>query len=345
MNTPAVLLVIHQKSGTGHDAAQVAALQHTLLTHWDGARSLVVARNHAEVASTVTQFLRLHPGRVLVVAGGGSGTLRNVVNAVVEDGSPLDGTGRVSISALRMGSGNLAARWFDVPKDSNQALCSILANAAAHTWRPCKILRLSSEDGAGNPWTQHATGMVGCGILGRVPSDVKSIKRNLPWMHQAAAAMAGLENVNRAEYAGAFVARTLRSFVRPRRLERVRVVQRGEARSFRLVAGAAMTGPVPGMELPNSPSVDSAEAGIHFLPLGHGSAPGALAGALDASTMEHLEQLRLTPGFGVDVELLDRNHAEVFADEDPFTAHRHFLVELAGFLPFVPGNTPSMEAA
>jgi hypothetical protein len=123
----------------------------------------------------------------------------------------------------------------------------------------------------------------------------------------------------------------------------VRVVQQGKARALRLVAGAAMNGPIPGMALPHVPAADSPDAAFHLLDCSPGFAARALGGAWDPSAMEGLERLTVTTETPVTVELLDRPRAWLFADEDPFLAHRRWLVELAGVLPFVPGNSRFTE--
>ncbi len=127
-----VLLVVNRASATGHGKATVDRLRATLdeaLGHKVEIRVEVVD-DHSQAKEQTKTFLATSDAPALVIAGGGSGTLRAVIEGVCAGSEPghLPGRERVRIAALRMGSGNPVARQFGVPHVPEAALKGILAN-------------------------------------------------------------------------------------------------------------------------------------------------------------------------------------------------------------------------
>ena len=124
-----VLLVINRSSATGHGNTTVDRLRSTLdeaLNH-ETEIQVEVVDDHPQAREQTEAFLAISDAPALVIAGGGSGTLRAVIEGVCggSESDHLPGRERVRIAALRMGSGNPVARQFGVTGVPEEALKGI----------------------------------------------------------------------------------------------------------------------------------------------------------------------------------------------------------------------------
>src|SRR5262245_21430295 len=108
------LLIINRTAGVGQDEAIVAQLASLFRRELVELRDVQVepVSNHADARTCAARFSTASEAPALIVAGGGGGTLRAVIEGIHDSGN----TG-VRVGALRMGSGNLLARQFGVPRD------------------------------------------------------------------------------------------------------------------------------------------------------------------------------------------------------------------------------------
>ncbi|HSE24380.1 MAG TPA: diacylglycerol kinase family protein, partial [Pyrinomonadaceae bacterium] len=129
------LLIINQTSGTGHKesiAEELSSLFKQGLNEVTDVRVELVS-DHATARRYTAEFITETDTPAVVVAGGGGGTLRAVVEGVCDaSGSAgLPGPERVRVGALRMGSGNVLAKQFGVPSDPEAGLRGLQASLKA----------------------------------------------------------------------------------------------------------------------------------------------------------------------------------------------------------------------
>ena len=140
------LLVVNRSAATGYSQADALQLKSALaaqLSRTTDLRLEIVA-DHPAVASGTRRFLEAEDAPALIIAGGGGGTLRAVIEGICEGCVPgkLPISEQVQIALLRMGSGNDLAKQFGVPRDWNEALRGILANLNSGRTAPCCVMRV-----------------------------------------------------------------------------------------------------------------------------------------------------------------------------------------------------------
>src|SRR5438552_8750698 len=137
------LLVVNRSAATGHSHAEAVRLKTTMVAQLGrtGDVRIEAVADHSEAASATRRFLDEQDTPVLVIAGGGGGTLRAVIEGICEGSLPgrLPRSEQVQVAALRMGSGNLLAKQFGVPADSEEALKGILTNLNSGRTAPCCV--------------------------------------------------------------------------------------------------------------------------------------------------------------------------------------------------------------
>lgn len=340
MRVERTLLVINRAAGTGHGPEVVERLGATLAGYTNGRATLQVevVEDHLAARTCAAGFLAASGAPALVVVGGGSGTLRAVIEGICEGSAPgeLPGRERVRVGALRMGSGNPLARQFGAPRDPKAGLEGIIRNLRADRTAPCCVMRCEVGTPEGRPEARYAATMGGFGQFGRVPGDLERWHRRSRGPRKVAAGLLGIERLNHAEYAVALLARSARcALLGSSAVEEVEVDAHGRKEILRLLAGVAMNFPL--QELPVDPGVRVGDEAVslYLVPLrGRLSAlrlvltPRRLLRSARWSTLKKAER--------VEVRLLDRDSAEFFLDEDPVTFHRNLTLQIAGTLAFVP---------
>ena len=161
------LLVANQRAATGHSASAIAPLQRVLVDRFGSTSTVQLANGHASVTRAVFDFLQNSPRPSLVIAGGGGGTLRAVIEAVraVAPSGSLPGADRVRLAALRLGSGNVFAKRLGVPLDPVVALTSIAERASRGHLVQCCVMRF--ETGMpGQSVVYHGATLAGLGQFG-----------------------------------------------------------------------------------------------------------------------------------------------------------------------------------
>jgi diacylglycerol kinase-like protein len=163
-----------------------------------------------------------------VIAAGGGGTLRAVVEGVLGQ-SP-----HARIAGLRLGSGNVIPRRYGVPRDPIAAARTLIAKIEAHSTRPCAVIRCEF---GGEDAPRHGITMCGLGHFGRTSGDLVRLHARAGELRRAAARLIPLERLNDAEYVSSFLARMAVAALVPSSCELVTC----RGRRFRLLAGVVLT--------------------------------------------------------------------------------------------------------
>jgi hypothetical protein len=314
-----VLVLLNTSAGTGHAenvSDQIAdALQKGFGAPLDV--STKVLDDHPGVRSAAATFVASTRSALGVAAGGG-GTLRAVVEGVMDafpEAPPPPES--VLLAGLRMGSGNVVARRLDVPRDPLVAARQIGEELRKGGVRLCSVIRCTHGTPGGGTAIRHAVTMCGLGQWGRVPGYLERWRTRHNVARRRAARLIGLERVNLLEYFAFGSARLLAGTVSAAQCE---LVELDGSRTLRLLAAVALNLPLPPMPHPGVTMSDNA-AGLTVVP-----------------RLGRPFRRRLEPGADFSVRLLDRESVEFFLDEDPEIATGWLRLEMAGCVAFVPGR-------
>jgi diacylglycerol kinase family enzyme len=320
-----VLLLVNQRSGTGHAPAVPIQLVNELRREAGplGDLDVEVVDDHPTARRVARWFLAASSRPAALIVAGGGGTLRAVVEGVCDDaGHVLPGASRIRIGALRMGSGNVVARRLGVSKNVLDGMSGIVASLRAGRTTPGSVIRCRFGSATGGDEIRHAVTMCGLGQFGRTPGDLARWHRRIARPRRTLASLAGIERLNNIEYVVSTGGRVLGSIVYPPRCELVEVTVGERKERFRLLAGAVMNFRVGGMPFDAGVGLGEVAVGARLLPWGG-----------------RMRAWRLGLGERLDVKVLDRKSIEFFLDEDPERAHGSLSLEVAGTLAFVPGST------
>lgn len=334
-------MIINRTSGVGHGREIVDRLRAMLVEFSGGQATLQVdiVDDHPTARDRSAGFLAASEAPALVIAGGGSGTLRAVIEGLCDGNTDgrLPGRQRVRIGALRMGSGNPLARQFGAPHDPEECLQGILENLRSDLTVPCCVMRCEVGTPEGDDGVYFAATMSGFGQFGRTPGDLARLHHRFPGARTTLARFFGIERVNNVEYALALLGRSVRCAVLGRsavEVVEVRIQHRREI--IPLLAGVAMNFPFRELPLDPGTRVEDEAVSLYMLPFtGRLAALGLLAAP--RRLLRHALQIRLEKEESVEIRLLDRDSAEFFLDEDPMTFHGRLTLRVAGSLAFVPG--------
>jgi len=333
------LLIVNRTSGTGHSRAVVEKLGEKLAGSLGERATLRVEMvdDHPSARACAAAFLAASGAPALVIAGGGSGTLRAVIEGLCE-GSPAGRLPeRVLVGALRMGSGNPLARQFGVPRDLEAGLRGIAENLRSNRTAPCCVMRCEAGTADGRSQTHYAATMAGFGQFGRIPGDLERWHRRTSGPRAVVARLSGIERMNNVEYILAVFIRSVSGALLGRSMAEVVEVRAG-GRKERLVllAGVAMNFPIG--ELPVDPGtrVEEEALSLYLAPFRRRSSALRLM-LVPRRVFRSAIRMRIEGLERVEIRLVDRDAAEFFLDEDPVTFHGWLSLEIAGSLTFVPG--------
>ena len=316
-----VLVLLNRSSGTGHDEDLVGHLAGALRAGYGSSLevSTKVLDDHPGVRSATAAFVASARRPALVVGAGGGGTLRAVVEGVMDsfpEGPPSPDT--VLLAGLRMGSGNVVARRLGVPRDPVVAARQVGEELRKGSVRLCSVMRCTHGIPGGGTAIRHAVTMCGFGQWGRVPGDIARWRARHNVARRRSAALIGLERVNLVEYVGFGAARLVAGTVLASQCELVEV---DGSRQIRLLAAVALNLPLPPLPHPGVTMSDNA------------------AGLIVVPRLGRPFRRRLEAGTDFAVRLLDRESVEFFLDEDPEEATGWLRLGMAGCVAFVPGSS------
>ena len=329
------LLVVSRKAGTGRREEDVEVLRARLAARLPACDvHALLARDHAEARAGALGVLRADAAPAALLVGGGSGTLRAAVEACCElgDGTPPSHD-RVRIAPLRMGSGNMVAKKLGYPRDAAASADAAAAGLLADRVQPAAVIRVDA--GARRCF---GLSMAGFGAFGRVAADVERWPRSWPRARGVLARALGVETWTNVEYGACIVARCAEAALRPASCELLRLTHDGVQRELRLLAGLLFTFRIP--QYPFDPGVAFGEprATLHVVELPRTLARRLASVAWPPLLARGAEALTLDQARGATLELLDRDAAAFFVDEDAETFSRALRVSVAGTLPLVPAG-------
>ncbi len=336
-----VLLIVNRSAGIGHDHAVVDRLQAMLaeLSVERAALQVEVVGDHPAARARANKFLAASDATALILVGGGGGTLRAVIEGLCEgsEAGRLPGRERVLIGPLRMGSGNVLARQFGIPRDPEAALRGIIENLRAGRTVPCCVMRCEVGTRGGGTEVHHAATLGGFGQLGRVPGDLARWEHRLPAAHRVAAKLFGIERLTNVEYALALLIRSAScALLGDSTAEKVEVRARDRSEVVRLLAGVAMNFPVKAFPIDPGVRAEDEALSLHLVPYA-GRLPALLLVLAPRRLLRGARRIRIEGQERVEIQPIDRDAVEFFLDEDPMTFHGWLSLQVAGSLAFVPG--------
>ena len=313
------LVLLNRSAGTGYAESTAGDLAAALSAGYGAPLEVntEVLDDHPAIRSAAAAFVA-STSPALVIAAGGGGTLRAVVEGVMDafpDAPPPPDS--VLLAGLRMGSGNVVARRLDIPRDPLAAARQIGEQHRKGSVRLCSVIRCTHGTPGGGTATRHAVTMCGLGQWGRVPGYIARWRTRHNVARRRAAALIGLERVNLLEY---FAFGSARLFAGTVSASQCELVELDGSRHVRLLAAVALNLPLPPMPDPGVNMSDNA-AGLTVVP-----------------RLGRPFRRRLEPGAGFSLRLLDRESVEFFLDEDPELATGWLRLEMAGCAAFVPGR-------
>ncbi len=335
------LLIVNRSAGTGHSRAVVGRLRAMLVESSGGrvASQVEIVGDHPTARACASEFLRASDAPALILVGGGGGTLRAVIEGLCEDSEVghLPGRERVLIGVLRMGSGNVVARQFGVPRDSEAGMRGIIENLrAGHTSRCC-VMRCEVGTREGHTQVHYAATLGGFAQLGRVPGDLARWQRRLPVSHKIAAKLLGIERLTNVEYALALLTRSAScALLDGSTAEVVEVRTRDRKEVLRLLAGVAMNFPFKALPVDPDVRAEDEALSLHLIPYA-GRLSALRLVLVPRRLLRGALRIRIEDPEYVEIRLVDRDAAEFFLDEDPMIFHGRLTLQIAGSLTFVPG--------
>jgi hypothetical protein len=343
-----ILLIVNRSAGIGHDHALVDRLR-TMLAKPFGEQTTLrveVVGDHPAARVCANEFLGASKAPALILVGGGGGTLRAVIEGLCggsEEGR-LPGRERVLIGALRMGSGNVVARQFGIPREPEAGLRGIIENLRVGRTVPCCVIRCEIGTRGGRTEVHYAATLGGFGQLGRVPGDLVRWEDRLPAARKVAATFFGIERLTNVEYALALLIRSASTtLLGGSTAEKVEVRTSNRTEVMRLLAGMAMNFPFEAFPVDPGVRAEDEALSLHLVPYS-----GRFSTLLLVLAPRHLLrdalQIRIEEPECVEIRLLDRDAAEFFLDEDPMTFHGRLTLQVAGSLAFVPGSEYRVRA-
>jgi hypothetical protein len=334
------LLIINRSAGTGESDAIADTLS---LIFKQGLEELSQVRvelvsNHPAARACAAGFLSESEAPALIVAGGGGGTLRAVIEGICDSrvSAELPGPQRVRVGALRMGSGNVLAKQFGVPRDPVLALDGLLMNLKAGRTVPCCVMRCETWTSSGKSEIHHAVTLGGLGQFGRIPSDLARWHTRFPFVHKNTARSIGIERLTNLEYALTLLIRSVSCMIFSDRAEMIEIQFQDQTERLRLLSGIVMNFPVPALPIKPCVTVEDEAVLVYLIPL-RGRCSPLLQIVTPQKLISHARCIRLEKSQRLEVRFVDQDTVELFLDEDPVTTYRRLSLTVAGSIAFVPG--------
>jgi diacylglycerol kinase family enzyme len=333
------LLIINRTAGTGESDAIADKL--TLLFK-QGLEQLCqvqveLVNNHAAARACAAGFLSESEAPALIVAGGGGGTLRAVIEGICDSRSSaeLPGPQRVRVGALRMGSGNVLAKQFGAPRDPVLGLDGLLANLKAGRTVPCCVMRCETWTSSGKSEIHHAVTLGGLGQFGRIPSDLARWHTRFPFVHKSTARYSGIERLTNLEYALMLIIRSV-SCMFSDCAETVEIEFQDQTERLRLLSGIVMNFPISALPFKPAVTVEDEALSVYLIPLRGRCSPLQQIVA-PQKLIAHARCIRLEKTERLEIRFVDQDTVEFFLDEDPVTSYRRLSLSVAGSIAFVAG--------
>ena len=334
-----VLLIINRTAGIGQAKALAGSLGSILertLSQQTEVRVQLVS-SHPEARTCAAEFMGASSASTLIISGGGGGTLRAVIEGFCgEDPSrPLPGPQRVRVGALRMGSGNVLAKQFGVPRDPMAALLGLLENLKAGSTVGCCVMRCEVWKSQRHSEIYHAATLGGLGQFGRIPWDLARWHARVPRLHEGAARLFGIERLTNLEYALALLLRSVACVLFTNSAETVEVHFDGLVKHMRLLSGVVMNFPIEALPFKPDVKVEHEAVAVYLIPVRGRLSP--LVQMFPRRLRRHTHCITLKKDQRLEIRMTDKDCVKFFLDEDPLTACGRLSFQVAGSIAFVPG--------
>ena len=343
-----VLLIVNRPAGTGRSAADLDQLRLAFETCFAAIprRVFQVADGHADVLRLTREFLSTQPGPHALLAGGGGGTTRAVINGLLSACAPgTPALAAVRVGVLRLGSGNLMARRLGMPADPSAGLRVLAEGLCAGQVQPGWAYRCTLHLPDGSRQVEHGLALGSLGQFARVPAAVERWKQAHLGLVRWATRLVPLEVITNVQYGLFSLGRAAAVVLRPSRAEQIEIRQAGRSERLRLLAGVLLK-----FDLPQIP----------VRAVGQFSEPRLTLGLLQLDSRRQLlavlwhcrdfdGRLRkyvITPQAPLDMCYLGPKTVTVAVDEDTLTtAAQRLTWEVVGPLNFITGLAISEATA
>jgi len=330
------LLIINRTAGVGNDI-----VAEKLRSMFEGSLSgraevkVELVSDHQTACDCATDFMRSSDEPSVIIAGGGGGTLRAVIEGICGEcaSDPLPGPERVRVGALRMGSGNVLAKRFGAPRDPIAGLQGLLKNLGTGHTVPCCVMRCEVWNRDGHSEIHHAATMAGLGQFGRVPSDLARWHGRLSRVHKKAARLFGVERLTNFEYALSLFIRSVACVLSTKSAEAVEIHYNGKPEHMRLLFGVAMSFPI--RALPFRPKPEPESVSVYLIP--HAGKLSPFLQMFPQSLATGARCIKLGKDRGLEIRFTDRDCISFFLDEDTIATFGRLSLGVAGSIAFVPG--------
>jgi diacylglycerol kinase family enzyme len=334
------LLVINRNAGTGQTepiATNLSSLFKAGLGELKEVRVELVD-SHPAARACAGEFFRESEASTLIVAGGGGGTLRAVIEGVcsAHDSASIPGPERVRVGAMRMGSGNLIAKQFGVPRDAVAGLRGLLTNLKSDWTVPCCVMRSETRDSTGNSEFHYCVGLGGFGQFGLTPADLARWHARFPRLRKGAARSLGIETLNNLEYTIALVIRSISCLLSKDSTQTVEIEFENQKQVFQLLSGIVLNFPIEMIPFKPDVRVEDRAVSVYLIPY-RGRLSALLQMLAPSRLLPHTRCIRLEQNRCLTIRLIDRDWVEFFLDEDPLTTYGSLSLSIAGSIAFVPG--------
>ena len=330
-----LLLAINTAAGTGHESGLGSEMARLLQGYLGTQYSvhLSCADGHGDIAHRTRSFVNENESDAVIIAGGGGGTLRAVIEGVAAKDGTLPNSHQLRVGALRMGSGNVIARKLGVARDPRKGIEELAAQLLAKKTAKCCVIGCEISD---SPSSLYGATLGGFGLFGHVPKCLELHHEKRPRFHRFSADMFGIERLTNVEYGTCLMGLCIRAALNPDRLDMVEIQQGERVERLRLLAGALMNFPLKPIPFQPDVNLEDDELSLHLVPF-H-SRLQALSMMLRQKRMAHgARQFRITAKTPLNIRAANNRKLNFFIDEDPLTA-RELTLKVAGRLAFVPGK-------
>jgi hypothetical protein len=340
------LLLINRAAGTGQTEVVTERLPFLFEQALNGLAEVEteLVDTHSTARALTARFVRQSEKPAVVVAGGGGGTLRAVIEGVCDGNGFLTVSEqpRVRVGALRLGSGNVLAKQFGVPREPFAAMEGLLNSLKNDQTVPCCVMRCEVANEAGESDVHHAVTLGGFGQFGRIPSDLARWHARFPAVHRGAARLFGIETFTNIEYVLALLIRSFGCVLFPQSTETIELCYADRQERFRLLSGIMMNFPIKALPFRPHVRVEDEAVSIYLIPH-EGRFTPLLQLISPQQILAHTRRITLTKEQSLELRLVDRPSTEFFLDEDPVTSFRRIKLGVAGAIAFVPG--PDYQSA
>ena len=334
-----LLAIVNSRAGVGYGPSFLDNLRHKVadLFSQNFQISFLCAENHQKIEELTRDFLMADPSPAIVLAGGGGGTLSAVINGICTDfsGLRLPDQSQILVGALRMGSGNVLARYFGAPVDPFEGLELFAKALEKNSITPCCIGKYEFIDSQGHEQVRYVATLAGFGLFGRVPGMLSRFHSRFTGLYWLLVKIIGIEKMTSFEYAGSLLIQGIHCFLGMRNPDEVRLIAQGEREiAIKLLAGAAMNFPVKSLPFDVTVSVSDQALELFFLPVN--SKKRIIRYLIRPSSMKkNLLKYSLSSGNTLRICTYDHIPVEFFLDEDTFFFIKQLAISPVGVLHFI----------